>query len=69
MCPLPAQYQLDIFSICRDLLACIFFSHVLHFPIIMSFIASCFITFMLLYGFLVSLDHLRSFLCFSGKAL
>ena len=42
------------------------YSHVLHLSIILSSIASCFITFKHLYGFLVPS---WSSLCFSGKAL
>ena len=44
-------------------------SHVLHLSIILSSIASCFIAFMHLYGFLGPLDHLWSSICFSGEAL
>ena len=39
------------------------------FFLILLSIASCFVTFMHLYGFLVSLDHIRSSLCFSGEVL
>ena len=48
--------------------------HALFFTCFASFyylviLVSCFITFMHLYGFLMSLDHLRSSLCFSSEAL
>ena len=65
MCFLPARQLLDLSR--PSYMHCA--SHVLHLSIILSSIASCFITFMHLYGFLVSLDHLRSSLCFSGEAL
>ena len=46
-------WMLDSFSIHQDPLSCIIFSHVLHLSFILSFIASLFITFMHLYGFLM----------------